>query len=433
MGALVSLVRYSSSPDSLREAISLCDGFYGIRPTGSVLIKPNLVTWDANIPIPPFGVFTSTRLVEDLIVCLKDFGCDKITIGEGSVEMNKHVGTKDAFAGLGYDVLARHYGVSLVDFNDSQTRECETPDGDILFIAEEAMNHDFVINVPVLKTHSQTKISLGLKNLKGCLAVKSKKACHHPDGTLEERFTHIADFVNPSLTIVDGIYALERGALHFGNAYRKDVIIASSNVFAADVTGSKIMGYDVQEINHLASYAERQGIALSTFACDVVGENMTDHIQPLKWDWTWNKANTGPAVFDKLGVNGVAVPKYDETLCSGCSALANMTSILVLGAAKNNPPPAPVEILNGKKMQARPGYEKTVLLGNCIIRANKTNPHIMASIKVPGCPPSLDEVVAAFQTAGIEAKKNDYIQFLKQQSRKYDKRDGYDWSLFAAR
>ncbi|MDY6905206.1 MAG: DUF362 domain-containing protein [Thermodesulfobacteriota bacterium] len=429
MGALVSLVKYSSSPDSLREAISLCDGFYGIRPTGSVLIKPNLVTWDNEIPIPPFGVFTSTRLMEDLIVCLKDFGCSKITIGEGSVEMNKGIGTKAAFAGLGYDTLSRYYGVQLVDFNDSQTREYDIPGGDTLHIAEEALHHDFVINVPVLKTHAQTKVSLGLKNLKGCLAVKSKKACHNPGGHLEDRFTHIADLVNPSLTIVDGIYALERGALHFGNAYRKNVIIASSDVFAADVTGSKIMGYDVQEIDHLARYAERKGIVLSTFACDVVGENMTDHIHALKWDWTWNKANTGPAVFDKLGVSNVAVPKYDETLCSGCSLLANMTNILVL-AAKDSPPAAPVEILNGKKMKARSGYEKTILLGNCIIKANKVNRHIREAIKVPGCPPSVDDVVTAFQAAGIKAKKNDYIRFLKQQSTKYDGREGFDLSFF---
>ena len=61
-----------------------------------VVIKPNLVAWDDEYPIAPFGVYTTTKLVEDLIICLKEFGCSNITIGEGSVKIKKDMGTMAA-------------------------------------------------------------------------------------------------------------------------------------------------------------------------------------------------------------------------------------------------------------------------------------------------------------------------------------------------
>jgi len=101
----VSLVKYTSSPDSLRDAIKLCNGFEHLKKTDKVLIKPNLVTWDTQIKMAPYGVFTTTRLVEDIIILLKEFGCSDISIGESTVAMSTGGTTNDAFVGLGYDTL----------------------------------------------------------------------------------------------------------------------------------------------------------------------------------------------------------------------------------------------------------------------------------------------------------------------------------------
>jgi len=262
MKPIVSLVKYEKSPDSLREGIELCDGLSGLRPGMSALIKPNLVGWDNLFPFAPFGVYTTTRLVEDMIIILKEHGVDRITIGEGSVEIQKGIGTRAAYKGLGYEALERKYGVTLVDFNESKSEAFEFHDGHKLHIAKEAIETDFFINFPVLKTHGQTKVSLGLKNLKGCLKVASKKLCHHADLDLEYCFSFIADFVKPALTIVDGIYALEKGALHYGNAYRKDVIIASTDPLGADLVAAQSIGYAPADIVHFGHYGKRTGRSL---------------------------------------------------------------------------------------------------------------------------------------------------------------------------
>ncbi|MDA3895367.1 MAG: DUF362 domain-containing protein [Desulfobacteraceae bacterium] len=431
MTETVSIVKYTSSPDSMKKTIELCDGFKNLNPSDHVMIKPNLVAWDDQFPIAFFGVYTTTRLVEDLIICLKNFGCTDITIGEGSVQIKKNMGTFAAFEGLGYKALEKKYGVTLVDFNKSPTEAFTYHDEHQLHIAKEAVESDFFINFPVLKTHGQTKISLGLKNLKGCLKLKSRRHCHNPESGLEFSFSHIADFVKPSLTIIDGIYALEKGALHFGNAYRKDVIIASRDILGADLVGAQTIGYAAEDIDHFKHYATRNNKPLTINNYKITGEKIDDHIKPLKWDWTWTKDNTGPGIFEKLGITGVALPKYDETLCSGCSPIANMSSILALSAFKGQPLPN-VEILNGKKMQARPGYDKTVLLGNCIIKANKENKDINEAIKAKGCPPSEKDVAEAMTTAGLEVNILAYYGFMKQQSEKYNGKEGYDQEFFKA-
>ena len=89
---VVSLSRYKKSPDSLIEIISLCNGLNDLTLDDQVFIKPNLVGYDDSFPMPLYGIFTTTRLVEDMIIALKDYGVKKITIGEGSVYVkgNKH-------------------------------------------------------------------------------------------------------------------------------------------------------------------------------------------------------------------------------------------------------------------------------------------------------------------------------------------------------
>lgn len=430
MTATVALKTHEHSA-SLKQAIDLCHGFAGLKPSDRIMIKPNLVAWDDRFPIAPFGVYTTTRLVEDMIILLKEFGCTRIAVGEGSVVMKKGMGTMAAYEGLGYTVLSKKYGVELVDLNESKAEVFTYEEGMELHIAREAVEQDFFINFPVLKTHGQTKVSLGLKNLKGCLKLKSKRHCHNPDSHLEYAFSFIADFVKPALTIVDGIYALEKGALHFGNAYRKDIIVASTDTLAADLCAAHTIGYSGDDIDHFQHYAKRHGKSchLADYTC--VGEPLDAHVTPLKWDWSWTKDNTGPGAFAKMGITGTALPKYDETLCSGCSPVANLTNILVMSAFKGQPLPS-VEILNGKKMLARPGYDKTVLLGNCMIKANKENENIKEAVKVKGCPPSQEDVVAGLTSVGLDVKPAAYEGYMKQQSEKYEGKDGYDKGLFTA-
>jgi hypothetical protein len=62
-----------------------------------------------------------------------------------------------------------------------------------------------------------------------------------------------------------------------------------------------------------------------------------------------------------------------------------------------------IEILTGKAMKATPGKKKTILIGKCMVQANKDNADIKEMIAVKGCPPDLKEALKALHQAGIEA------------------------------
>jgi uncharacterized protein (DUF362 family) len=80
---LTAIVRYESPLKSVRRAIDLSHGLDHLPSGARVFIKPNIVFWTRAVPFPKWGVVTTSRVVEDMVVLLKERGIDDITIGEG--------------------------------------------------------------------------------------------------------------------------------------------------------------------------------------------------------------------------------------------------------------------------------------------------------------------------------------------------------------
>jgi uncharacterized protein (DUF362 family) len=139
----------------------------------------------------------------------------------------------------GIGKVAKRYGVKLVDFNTEAFEEVRLEKIKAK-ISRWALESDFLINLPVLKAHRQTKISLGMKNLKGCLALSSKKTFHKHD--LGRLIALLNTKTKTSLTIIDGIYGLERGPEFLGTPHRMNLIIAGKDIFSCDMVGAMVMG-----------------------------------------------------------------------------------------------------------------------------------------------------------------------------------------------
>jgi len=69
----------------------------------------------------------------------------------------------------GIGKVTKRYGVRLVDFNSEPYEEVRL-ENIRAKISKSVVECDFLIDLPVLKAHAQTKISLGMKNLKVCPA-----------------------------------------------------------------------------------------------------------------------------------------------------------------------------------------------------------------------------------------------------------------------
>ena len=424
---LVSLVSYRDPYQSLREVIELCEGLKGLSKNDKILIKPNLVSWDFKLPFPPYGVVSTSSVMFALVQILYEEGFRNITIGEAPLMIPKSVG-QAMFKVLGYEKLVEKYGVELVDFNEDKFVSVDFGPFK-LSLAQKALEADKIINLPVLKTHNQCKVSLGIKNLKGCLDRKSKMYCHGKDVDLDHMFPHIIEKLPIALTIIDGVFALAKGPGPTGNAKRKNVLVASTDPLAVDVVGAALLGYNAAEVENLAYYAKRHGRSTSLEDIEVRGEEVAAHSAYIESDFEWDDQNTMPKGFDKRGISGVAIRKYDSSLCTGCSMMYNPMLIMFMSAFKGQPFPN-LELVSGKRQLASPGFDHTVLFGKCACSLNKENPNIKHAIAVKGCPPDIHQFGESLKEAGLFCDYEQYVAYRHYIFNRYKKEDGFDMGLY---
>ena len=80
---IVAIVRFEKPLKSVRRAVDLSHGLDHLPNKANVFIKPNIVFWTRTTPFPKWGVVTTSRVVEDMVILLKERGIREITIMEG--------------------------------------------------------------------------------------------------------------------------------------------------------------------------------------------------------------------------------------------------------------------------------------------------------------------------------------------------------------
>ncbi len=406
--SLVSIVRYERPLESVRKAVELCRGLDHLPARARVFIKPNIVFWTRFTPFPKWGVITTSRVVEDLVHLLKEKGIADITIGEGMVtrEVKDPDTPAHAFETLGYNQLKKRYGVRVLNVHERPFRKVDLGDGVALHFNVDLLESDFLVDLPVLKTHAQTVVSLGIKNLKGLININSRKKCHgaDPQKDLHYMVGRLGRVVPPALTLLDGIYTNERGPGFDGTIRRSNLLIASADMLAADLVGARVLGYAPAEVPHLVHASGIQGRQPDLSGIRVVGEKLAAVAARHECYFPYNKSGTLPQPMADMGIRGLSYKKYDLTMCTYCSGLTRVILMAIAKAWKGSPWDE-VEILTGKAMEPTPGMKKTILLGKCMVQANKDHPDIREIIPVRGCPPSREDLVRALLQAGIEVNE----------------------------
>jgi uncharacterized protein (DUF362 family) len=388
----VAIARYDGTSDSFAKALNLCNGLDGLKANAKVLLKPNIL-WGGKKPDPPYGRVTTSTIVGYVLQTLHDRGCTDISIGEGAI-VNKELGstTVQGFDWSGIGRIARRYGAKLIDFNSEPYERVEL-DGVRVRISKWALESDFLIDLPVLKAHRQTKISLGMKNLKGCLALKSKQQFHRHD--LNKMIALLNMKIRPSLTIIDGIYGLEKGPDFLGVPHRMDLIIAGKDVFSCDIVGAMLMGIQPNEVEHLREFASLTGRRVSLDGIEVLGEPIEHVAQKFEWH------HSVEYLFRQAGISGITIQEAGSSCCSGCFAiLTALTAVFT----KDNPDTEldAVEICVGSQVRPKQGSNKIFLLGDCAVSANKD---VNEAIPINGCPPPIVNTVMTMVLKSLPRQK----------------------------
>ncbi len=235
--------------EKIREVINEVENILPASKGASIFLKPNL---NANMNALT-GNTTDLRVLSSVIHTLKDKGYHNITIGEGT-NSGYYRSNISVISRLKVDELANYYGVKVIDLNYAEPYEIDFEKGVKASVAREAVESDFLINLPKLKTHFEAGMTVCLKNLMGCLIGQDNKKKTHKD--LAKNILNINDTLKPNLHIVDGIIAMEGLGPTRGTPLKTGVLIAGTDPYLIDLVCAKIAEFDYRKVRTLKAAEE---------------------------------------------------------------------------------------------------------------------------------------------------------------------------------
>jgi uncharacterized protein (DUF362 family)/ferredoxin len=214
-----------------------------IGPGKRVLIKPNLL-----VPAMPEQAATTHPLV---VGAVAEIACDlgaQVTIADSPVAVSADRVLRKG----GYLKVLEGLPVRTANLEATLPVDIGDPFGQVP-IAEAVMRADVVLNLAKLKTHTQMLLSLGVKNLFGCVVGMEKARWHLRTGIDRQHFAsllvRICAAVKSAYTIVDGILALEgQGPGLRGDPREFGLIIGGANPFAVDKAICLLLGLEPQRL-----------------------------------------------------------------------------------------------------------------------------------------------------------------------------------------
>jgi uncharacterized protein (DUF362 family) len=258
----VSLISAHSYDDlvelrhSLEHLLEPLGGMSAVVKLGDrVLLKPNLLTGSR----PGKECVTRPEVVYCVAQMVKDAG-GKPFLGDGPAFGSAYGVAKAS----GYLPLIDELKIPIVEFHGARYQTV-SDSFDHLRLSKEAMDADVVINLPKVKSHVQLTLTLGVKNLFGCVPGKMKAWWHMEAGKDSDRFGEMlvetARAIDPDLTIVDAIIGHEGNGPSGGEPRYLGVLGASRNVFALDRAMVELLQIDPQRIPTQRA-AQRLGLHL---------------------------------------------------------------------------------------------------------------------------------------------------------------------------
>ncbi len=319
MKSSVSIVRchdYNEEEviSALRESINLIGGIQTfVRKNNRVLLKPNLLYGKS----PAKAVTTHPSIVKGMIRIVREAGGVPFIGDSPSVGSLARAAEK-----AGIKAVSDEMECPLVEFNQPVL----PPNGEgktfkQLKIDQTVLESDVVINLPKWKTHTQMLLTLGIKNLFGCIPGPRKMQCHLMAGEDAKAFARILidayKMVQPSLTILDGVTGMEGNGPNSGRPISMGLILASGDPINLDQIVCDLLGISRKSLltNRVAF---EQGLTegeINVFGRKVEEVKITNFQFP-----TPSRVNWGlPGFLSKALKNALtAKPAVVEEVCKSC-------------------------------------------------------------------------------------------------------------------
>jgi uncharacterized protein (DUF362 family) len=238
---MVGIAGSNSSIEYLvAKAVELAGGLGFIKNGSTVMLKPNFNTGNQN------PASANPEVIRQVIRLVKKQNPLQVIVADRS---GFWLDTEKCMAQNGVTDVANEEGAELVALEDEEWEKISPklalnwPNG---FRVPKLLNEaDYVISIPVLKTHSIANFSMSIKNWVGILYAKDRVSDLHLFNGKEETFgyklaeLHLARV--PDFIIMDGSKAFVEGGPTEGKIVDSNLVIASNDIIANDITGLAVL------------------------------------------------------------------------------------------------------------------------------------------------------------------------------------------------
>jgi uncharacterized protein (DUF362 family)/Pyruvate/2-oxoacid:ferredoxin oxidoreductase delta subunit len=320
MKSTVSIVRCQTYEEeeilkSLRRSIDLLGGIQNFVKRGdSVLLKPNLLYGKA----PEKAVTTHPTIVKGMIGMVRAAGGIPFIGDSPSIGSVARAAKK-----AGIKQVADENDCPLIGFE----KPILPPKGGGKFfkrleVEQKVLEADVVINLPKWKTHEMTLLTLGVKNLFGCVPGSQKALWHLKAGKDRKLFAQILidlyQVIQPSLTVLDGVVGMEGNGPGSGNPIQLGLILASSDALSLDQIVCDLLRIPRKSLlTNQVAFEEGMG----KDEIEIVGERLKeiripDFALPAPSSPNWNL----PGFLQKALKNALtSKPVAEEEVCKACN------------------------------------------------------------------------------------------------------------------
>ncbi len=247
----------NGEPDELlKAALSEMGGMSSYVKTGDVVvIKPNM-GWDR---APEYAANTNPQLIRALVKECYNAGAKKVKVFDRTCNNPRR-----CYQNSGIEKFASEADAEVDQIRKNRFERIALKQGKILKeweIYQDFLEADTVINVPIAKHHSLSRVTLGMKNLMGVMG--GNRGSIHSD--FDTKIVDITSEILPDLTIIDAYRILINNGPVGGNladVNLKKTLILSPCMVTADFLALELFGHSIENVGHLKEVCQKRSYSI---------------------------------------------------------------------------------------------------------------------------------------------------------------------------
>jgi uncharacterized protein (DUF362 family) len=244
------MIQGDSPGQITKEAIAAVGGIKRFVAKGDVVIvKPN-IGWDRT---PEQAACTNPDVVKAVVELCVDADAKQVIVMDNTINPARRTYARSGIAKAAKEAGAKTpfvnpHHLKKMALNGEWFKEWE--------IYTDFVEADKIINVPIAKTHSLSRLTMGLKNWLGAIG-GPRNQLHQG---LDYAMIDLAKFFKPALTVLDAYRILLRNGPQGGrlsDAQLFKTVVAGVDYVAVDALGATFFEIKPEELPYLQLASER--------------------------------------------------------------------------------------------------------------------------------------------------------------------------------